>query len=84
MAEDDRLSVECYSGARYGQRPTAFIWRGERHEIAAVLQEWRTPGGYYFRVITQAELRCDLLYDEDAAEWRIVWLDGPGRPDERA
>ncbi len=74
MAEEEYLRVECYSGSRYGERPTAFELHGRRHRIAAVLREWNTPGGYCYRVITEEEQRFDLLYDPAEDRWSIFPL----------
>lgn len=77
MAEEEHLRVEAYSGSRYGQRPTAFTLDGQRHRVASVLREWLTPAGYCYRIITDDELRFDLLYDPGADRWTIRALDYP-------
>ena len=71
MAERLKPVVECYSGARYGERPRAFTWEGHQHEVAAVQRQWRMPEGPCFRVITQMEERFDLIYLESEDAWQI-------------
>jgi hypothetical protein len=62
------------SGSRYGERPLAFTWDGERLEVAGVQRQWRTPEGMCYRVITQDEQLFDLLYLEDQDLWKAVSL----------
>jgi hypothetical protein len=63
------VSVECYSGSAYAERPTAFIWEGIRLEIGAILNRWRTPVGNVFRVQTIDGLEFELAYDEGVDRW---------------
>lgn len=72
----ERISplVECYSGARYGERPLAFVWEGKRQEIAAIPRQWRLPEGPCYRVITQNEEKFDLIYLELEDEWQVYSL----------
>ena len=72
MAQD--VKVECHSGFRYGEHPLAFETEGQRHLIAAVLRQWRTPQGLYFRIITEDEKRYDLAYLEHEDRWEILLL----------
>lgn len=74
MDESVKPVVECYSGARYGERPLAFTWEGKRHEIAAVQRQWRMPEGPCYRVITHDEEKFDLIYLEEDDEWRVFPL----------
>ncbi len=53
------VRVVCYSGSRADERPTAFIRRGWRVEIAEILDRWYeggidpgSPVVNYFRVRT--------------------------------
>lgn len=64
--------VECRSDAAYAERPLAFTWRGERREVAQVLQRWRSPAGKGFRVRAQDGDVFSLFYDEDKDAWQIV------------
>jgi len=62
------------SGSRYGERPLAFTWDGERLEVTGVQRQWRTPEGMCYRVITQEERSFDLFYFEDEDLWKAVSL----------
>jgi hypothetical protein len=64
--------VECYSGSHYAERPLAFSWEGQRHEVAAIEAEWRTPDGRCFQVRTREDLRFLLAYNESSDEWQIT------------
>ena len=63
--------VECYAGARYPERPRAFLWEGERVAVEEVEQQWRTPAGPAFRVRTTDGRRFTLAYDEAADDWDV-------------
>jgi hypothetical protein len=71
MAQDVDAQVECHSGSRYGERPLAFVFEGQHHNIAAIVRQWRMPDGLCFRVVTQSEQHFDLTYIEDQDHWRI-------------
>ena len=75
MAEDKNTRVECYSGSRVGARPLAFLYEGRRHTVAAVIRQWRIPEGLCYRVITDEELRFDLIYLEDEDAWDVIPLE---------
>ena len=75
------VRVTCYSGHSYAQEPRAFVWRGDRHVVAAVERTWRTPSGPHFLVRAEDGVRCELAYDERADAW---WLDGVKTINQRA
>jgi hypothetical protein len=64
-------TVECHSGSRYAERPLAFAWEGQHHEIAAIEAEWRTPEGLCFQVRTPEALRFVVVYHEISDDWQI-------------
>jgi hypothetical protein len=63
--------VACYASSRYPERPRAFLWEGERLEVAEVERRWRTPSGPAFRVCTADGRTFTLAYDEAADAWSI-------------
>ncbi len=65
------MPVECRSDIEYAERPLAFTWQGQRHEIQDILQAWRIPNGKRFRVLTTDDQIFDLFFDEPTAEWQI-------------
>jgi Domain of unknown function (DUF6504) len=72
--------VESYAGARYPERPRAFVWQGQRLLVEQVEREWRTPEGLTFRVRTEDGRRFTLTYREaaemaGAEPWQIELLD---------
>jgi hypothetical protein len=69
--EGEPLSVACYSGSRYGERPTSFVWHGARHRVGSIVSEWLEPGCRHFRVRTEDDRLFELCYDEDADRWLI-------------
>ncbi len=69
--EADR--VECYSGARYAERPVAVWWQGERLAVESVERAWRTTGGPAF--IVRAGRRFQLTYSEADDRWTVRLID---------
>jgi hypothetical protein len=65
------VSVACYSGARYAERPTSFDWRGAGYSVKRVESEWLEPGERHFRVRTEDDRLFELCYDERADLWLI-------------
>ncbi len=61
--------VEVHSGYRYGERPLALHWEGQRLEVEAVIAVWRTPHGLQFRVRTADQHLFELTYQEANDQW---------------
>ncbi len=66
--------VECYSGAKYAERPTVLIWENRHLAIEAIERQWQEPSGPAFRVRTADGQRFELHYDERADIWAIRLL----------
>lgn len=64
-------TVECHSGYKYGERPLALHWEGQRLEVREVLAAWRAPEGPRFRVRAENGQCFELSYQEFADEWEI-------------
>jgi hypothetical protein len=63
--------VECYSGHTYADRPTAFVCRGIRHQVARITKQWRSPDGSGFIVITSKGAKFELFYRTAQDEWSV-------------
>ena len=63
--------VECYSGARYGERPTGLVSEDSRLEVSEVLKSWRSPTGIIFQVLTEDGQSFELFFEEDSARWSV-------------
>ena len=63
--------VFCHSGHEFAERPTAFIWQGERHQVKDVVARWRTPYGKRFLVRTADTRIFTVIYNESSGFWRI-------------
>ena len=55
----DLVSVECYSGYKANERPTAFTYQGWRSEVTEIVDRWyeggieaKQPEVSYFKVRT--------------------------------
>jgi hypothetical protein len=64
--------VECHSGHKYGERPTAVLFNGDCHKIIEILSEWKSPTGVYFRVLTADDFAFELKYEADRDEWSVI------------
>jgi len=42
--------VSCRSDYSYADRPTSFVWNGERYDIGSIEREWLEPGTKHFIV----------------------------------
>ncbi len=71
---EERIEVECHSGYRVYERPTAFTLRGRRLEVEGVVDRWYEGGVHpdrprllYFRVQAVGGgtflLRYNALFD---------------------
>jgi len=65
-------SVEVHSGHDYAGEPRAFVLRGRRHEVEAVISEWRLPEGPCYRVLVEGGGIYDVEYDEAEDRWSVT------------
>ena len=80
------ITVEAYSGYRFGERPRAFTWQGRRYHVLDVERRWRMPDGTGFVVTAALRTedsepaagdesrpveRWELTYDEVQDRWHI-------------
>jgi len=63
--------VACYAGARYPERPRAFVHQGERLTVAQIENQERTPRGIRFRVRVSDGRHFWLSYDEIDDVWDV-------------
>ena len=68
-------AVECYSGSRYAERPTAVVWEGQRLAVQEILGGWRVPDGMRFKVIAGDGLVFELVYDEAHDDWKVKQIE---------
>ncbi len=63
------VQVECYSGARYAERPVALTWHDERLSVESVERAWQTPDGLAFIVQITDGRRFELIYSSPNDQW---------------
>lgn len=66
------IRVECYAGYRGEQEPRAFVFEGQRVEIADVIDRWLAPDHRYFKVKDANGRLYILRHDTESGEWAIT------------
>lgn len=66
------LTVECHSGYRYAERPTAIQWEGIHLPINEIISEAHTPHTHLFWVKVEDGRTLKLTYDELLDAWDIL------------
>lgn len=69
MTDGEEITVECYSGSTYADRPASFGAGGERHIVKEITRYWREPGLLGFSVITRRGELYDLVYYGQLDRW---------------
>ena len=62
-------SVECYSGARFAERPVALAWNGERLSVESIERAWQTPDSLAFAVRVAGGRHFELKYSPSNDQW---------------
>ena len=76
-ASSHPIKVACRSDYSYADRPTSFVWNGERYDIGSIEREWLEPGGKHFVVKAtgsgkpESEKRFHICYDTKEDLWRL-------------
>ena len=65
------MTVSCYAGAHYPERPQGFAFQGQWMTVAKVERRWREPGKVHFLIHTQDGEPFRLAYDVDSDLWTI-------------
>ena len=64
----EEITVECYSGSRYGEKPLSFVRDRKKYIIQRLERMWRTPDASHF-IVSCKEGRFHILYDEAKDTW---------------
>ena len=65
------IYVDGYSGHRANERPRQFTVDEDVYEIAAIEDQWRSPGAIFFKVRSTEGKEYLLRYDERKDEWTL-------------
>ncbi len=68
---DTGIQVECYAGYRGEETPRRFSLGERRIEVVDVVDRWRTPDNYYFKVLGDDGGVYVLRYDIVSAQWGV-------------
>ncbi len=66
------LTVSCYSGQTYAERPRSFVWQGLAYEVTEIEKSWQQPGERYFQVSTKDNRLFNLCYNETQHHWSLT------------
>ncbi len=66
------LTVECHSGYRYAEHPTAIQWEGIHLFIKEIISEAHSPHTHLFWVKVEDGRSFKLTYDELLDDWDIL------------
>ena len=72
--EINYITVNCYSGHTYAERPVSFIWQGIEYEVEEIEKAWQEPGERYFHVRTRDNKLFRLCYNETEDQWSLIEL----------
>ncbi|MDY6918104.1 MAG: DUF6504 family protein [Chloroflexota bacterium] len=75
MMNNESVSVTCYSGRDYPDRPTSFVWRGRKYEVKLVEKEWLEPGERHFTVRTRDDRTFMISYRRKEDRWSLVEIE---------
>jgi len=88
MKHYERINVECYSGYKANERPTAFTHLDRHWEIEEIVDRWyeggedsRRPAVDYFKVRTREGTVVILRYLALFDSWSILTEDQADRRD---
>jgi hypothetical protein len=72
LMTDEPVSVTCYSGRTYAERPTSFVWRGRKYVVKQVEKEWLEPGERSFTVKTKDGSTFMLSHNQKTDAWTLI------------
>ncbi|MDP2949465.1 MAG: hypothetical protein Q8P22_07995 [Chloroflexota bacterium] len=72
--QEGNVQVDAYAGATYPEEPRAFMWQGQRVELARVEAQWREPGKSMWLVVDTAGGRFRMSYEVERGEWQVSKL----------
>jgi hypothetical protein len=67
-----KILVECYSGYRADERPTAFTIGRRRLEIEEIIDRWYDPAWTYFKVRTGDSSIHIIRRSEECGGWELT------------
>jgi hypothetical protein len=75
----EKIGVESYSGYKLHESPSAFTFKGIRHTVDKILDQWYEGGIRadapiinYFKIRTDDGLEYIIRYDSSLDEWHLV------------
>jgi hypothetical protein len=72
-----QIVVECYSGYRYPERPTAFQIRGRNFKVEKILDRWYGEEAEYFKVLAHDQRVYLLGYCPGQDVWTLSGMFPP-------
>ena len=73
--QSDSIQVQCRSGHTYAERPSSFVWQGDRYRVKEVEKEWLEPGERHFVIRTEDNKTFELCYSEGEDRWSLIEIE---------
>lgn len=65
------IEVQCYSGYRADEKPMSFSLGDTEYVVDKVIDQWRSPGFEFFKVLADDERVYLLKHDNIKSEWAL-------------
>jgi hypothetical protein len=65
------ITVECYAGYRYPERPLAFQIRGKNYRVEKMIDRWYGEEAHYFKVLADDQRLYLLAYCPGQDAWTL-------------
>ena len=75
------ITVECYSGYKLNEKPTAFNLMGHPYKVKEIIDTWRSEAASFFKVKANDDNIYLLKYDERQDKWDLVFFQNPRKLD---
>ena len=67
----NRTAVRCLASSKANERPISFLVEEGEIEVCTILESWRDPDHFCFKVETENDRVYDRLYHEYEDSWQV-------------
>ena len=69
-----KLKVDCYSGYKVNQKPSAFFLGKRKLRVKDIIDQWYGPDHSYFKILADDASIYILRYSEASDHWELVFF----------